>query len=81
MTAKYQKFGEMPAGTFFHDGSRTFVKIQTKYASGLPLECFHRLKDEKNSWLPFNAVDLQGSPANCPEWKEFQLGFCIFKKF
>ena len=64
----------MKAGTIFNDGSRSFLKLKTTYASGLKMNCFHNCAPELGSNLPFNAVDFEGCPAKCPDWCEFVLG-------
>lgn len=73
-----QKFGDMKAGTIFNDGYRNFIKLNPVYGSGLIRQHFHRSPNMpegfKSSDLPFNSVDFDGNPANCPQWLEFTLG-------
>ncbi len=77
------KFVDMPFGTWFTDGRRLFVKLQSMLPSGiipiyLSIEADNR---HKKAWpvsggpfhIGFNAVDSEGITATCPGWLEFTV--------
>jgi hypothetical protein len=78
---KTQKFGEMTAGTLFNDGRRSFIKLMTKFPSGIPIDGYAIIVAGKptinllNTSTLFNSVDSNGAMSKCPDWLEFNLGW------
>jgi hypothetical protein len=80
------EFGAMPYGTWFTDGSRTFVKLQDVLPSGIRV-CYDSFEVEADdeadsrevtagrraSSMHYNAVDTRGIPGCCPDWLKFRV--------
>lgn len=68
------KFGDMPDGTHFTDGTRKFIKLQTVLPSGAT-QTYKRvvLYEGSESMLPFNCVELDGHCGYTPNHVEFEL--------
>lgn len=75
---EWKKFGDIPNGAHFEDGSgRKFIKLVNVTAGGIPQK-FGRIVEAsqygpESCFLDFNAVDYEGFVGKCPEWVEFKL--------
>lgn len=79
------KFSDMHYGQWFKEvrnkNARIFIKLQNILPSGTPViynsyaaeDYLNTKKGEKLNSYPFNSVDIDGIPACCPDWLEFEI--------
>ena len=76
------KFGDMPYGTFFKEtreiNPRKFIKLQDYYPcvnedGSLNKILYRSGMSEDALRSEINSIDIDGIPARCPDWLEFEV--------
>jgi hypothetical protein len=74
----WKKFIDIPDGSHFEDSSgRRFIKLLSKTACGVPQKSGRIVLASKygpeSLFLPFNAVDYNGTSGTCSDWVPFKV--------
>lgn len=68
---EWTDFRDIPQGSHFEDkGGRRFIKVAFILPSSLKQILYREVEGHR---LPFNAIDYDGVPGNCPDWLPFKI--------